>query len=120
MTSAHRDGQATATRDLDRAVLAVSEAIVSHGDWPARFHELAGPLHQVVRFDHLTLFLHDAARSASRAALAPLGRRFPRGASGQFPSSFRFALSATRYCPLPCEETHRRLLRRHGPCFGGG
>jgi hypothetical protein len=60
MTSAHRDLQATATGDAYRNLLAVSGAIVSHRDLPARFHELAGLLHQVVRFDHLTLFLHDA------------------------------------------------------------
>jgi len=62
MTSAHLDGKATATDDAYRALLAVSGATVSHHDLPSLFHELAGLLHQVVRFDHLTLFLHDAAR----------------------------------------------------------
>ena len=69
MTSAHHDGQATATGDAYRALLAVSVATVSHRDLPALFHELAGLLHQGVRFDSLTLFLHDAERSAPRAAL---------------------------------------------------
>ncbi len=50
---------------------------------------------------------------------APPWRRFPRGAFGLFPGPFRSAPSATRYEPLPCEETHRRPLRLHGPCFGG-
>ncbi len=45
--------------------------------------------------------------------------RFQCGASRLFPSSPRSALSATRYRSLPCEDTHRKQLRRHGPCFGG-
>ena len=61
MTGAHFDGQATAAGDRYRALLAVSEAIVSHRDLAALFHELAGRLHQVVRFDYLALVLHEAA-----------------------------------------------------------
>ena len=71
MTTAHTDGQATATSDPYRALLAVSEAIVSHRDWPTLFHELAGLLHPVVRFDDPSLFLPDAARSAPGGACAP-------------------------------------------------
>ena len=119
MTSAHHDGQATATGDAYRALLAVSGTTVWHRDLLALFHELAGLLHQVVRFDYLTLFLHDAARSAPRAAPALPEWRFQCGASRLFPSSPRSNLSATGYRPLPCEETHRRRLRRHGPCFRG-
>ena len=55
MTSTHLDGQATASYDPYRALLAVSEAIVSHRDLSALFHELAGRLHHVVRFDYLSL-----------------------------------------------------------------
>jgi hypothetical protein len=44
-----------------RALLAVSEAIVSHRDLSTLFQELAGRLHHVVRFDYLVLFLHEAA-----------------------------------------------------------
>ena len=117
MTTAHIDGQVTATSDPYRALLAGSEASASHRDLPALVHELTGLLHEVVRFDYLTLFLHDAARSAPRAAPAPPERRFPRGASGLFPSSSRFAPSTTRYQSLPCEGTYRRQRRRHGLCF---
>src|SRR5580704_9520718 len=60
MTSADLDGQATAVDDRYRALLAVSEAIVSHRDLSALFHELAGRLQQVVRFDFLGLYLHQA------------------------------------------------------------
>ncbi len=49
-----------------QALLAVSEAIVSHRDLPAVFHELAGRLHQVVRFDYLGLALHDATNNTMR------------------------------------------------------
>src|SRR5208337_2400086 len=66
MTAAHGDGQATASCELYRALLAVSEAIVSHRDLSALFHELAGRLHQVVRFDYLGLFLHEAASHTMR------------------------------------------------------
>ena len=41
---ANSDGQTTATEDRYRALLAVSEAIASHRDLPALFHELAGQL----------------------------------------------------------------------------
>src|ERR1700737_176610 len=51
MTGAGVDGQAAAADDRYRALLAVSEAIVSHRDLAALFHELAGRLHQVGRFD---------------------------------------------------------------------
>jgi hypothetical protein len=120
MTSAQLDGRATATGDSFRALLAVSEAIVAHHDFAVLFHELAGLLHHVVCFDYPTLFLHDAARSAPRAAPAPPRRRFPGGASRPFPSSPHSNLSATRYRSLPCEETHRKPRRQHGPCFRGG
>src|SRR5437016_12552775 len=49
-----------------RALLAVSEAIVSHRDLSALFHELADRLHQVVRFDYLALHLPEAASNTMR------------------------------------------------------
>jgi formate hydrogenlyase transcriptional activator len=66
MTSLRFDGQAAATGDRYRALLAVSEAIASHRDLPALFHELAGRLHPVVRFDYLALMLHEAASNTLR------------------------------------------------------
>src|ERR1700722_19428446 len=47
-------------------LLEVAEAIVSHRDLPGLFHDLAGRLHRVVRFDYLALVLHDAATSRMR------------------------------------------------------
>ena len=60
------EGQETATADLHRALLAVSEAIVLHRDLSALFHELAGRLHRVVQFDGLALVLHEAAGNIMR------------------------------------------------------
>jgi formate hydrogenlyase transcriptional activator len=61
MSVTDSDGQATATEERYRALLAVSEAIASYRDLPALFHELAGQLVQVVRFDALALVLHETA-----------------------------------------------------------
>jgi len=66
MREAHVDGQATATADRHRALLAVSEAIVSHRDLPTLFQELAGRLHQVVQCDGLALVLHEATSNTMR------------------------------------------------------
>src|SRR5246500_4623242 len=66
MASAPSDAQAQSADQRYRALLAVSEAIVSHRDLPALFRELAGRLHQVVRFDYLALVLHEAATTTMR------------------------------------------------------
>jgi formate hydrogenlyase transcriptional activator len=64
-----------------RALLSVSEAIVSHRDLHALFHELLGRLQHVVRFDHLALVLHDAASDTLRLHVLesadPLPARLP-------------------------------------------
>ena len=52
------------------ALLAVAEAIVSHRDLPSLFHDLAGRLKQAVRFDYLTLVLHDTATNTMRLQVA--------------------------------------------------
>src|SRR5439155_427056 len=78
MTSAHSDAQATDDGERYRALLAVSEAIVSHRDLSALFHELAGRLRQVVRFDYLGLYLHQAEDNALRLhVLEPPGTVLP-------------------------------------------
>src|SRR5260370_4981262 len=66
MASALSDAQARPADQRYLGLLAVSEAIVSHRDLPALFHELAGRLHQVVRFDYLVLTLHDATSNTMR------------------------------------------------------
>jgi formate hydrogenlyase transcriptional activator len=66
MIRAQSDGQASDTGDQYRALLAVSAAIVSHRDLSALFHDLGGRLQQVVRFDYLSLVLHEAATNTMR------------------------------------------------------
>jgi hypothetical protein len=96
MENPQRDAQARFADDRYRALLAASEAIVSHRDLSALFHELAGGLHQVARFNYLALLLHEAARNTLRLhvleaceptpALAPSGRpcwRHPGGWCGR-------------------------------------
>jgi formate hydrogenlyase transcriptional activator len=66
MTKAQFDGPKTIIEDRYQALLAVSAAIVAHRDLSALFHDLAGQLQQVVRFDYLTLVLHEAATNTMR------------------------------------------------------
>ncbi len=47
-------------------MLAVSEAIVSHRDLSALFHELGGLLQPVASFDYLALVLHESATDTMR------------------------------------------------------
>src|SRR5579883_715029 len=62
MTIAHTDRQATGTGERYQALLAVSEAILSHRDLATLLHELASQLDNVVRFECLALVLHEAGR----------------------------------------------------------
>jgi formate hydrogenlyase transcriptional activator len=73
MSIADSKGQATATEDRYRALLAVSEAIASYRDLPALFHELAGQLVQVAHFDALSVVLHDAAANTMRLHVLETG-----------------------------------------------
>jgi formate hydrogenlyase transcriptional activator len=66
MSGAPQDEEVTTTRDQFRALFAVSDAIASQRDLPALFHELAGRLGRVARFDALSLVLHDAATDTMR------------------------------------------------------
>ncbi|MCB9865494.1 MAG: sigma 54-interacting transcriptional regulator [Phycisphaerales bacterium] len=72
------DRQNAATEQRYRALLAVSQAIASHRELATLFHELASQLVQVVRYDYLSLVLHDATSDlmrlhvlGSRQAVAP-------------------------------------------------
>ncbi len=49
-----------------QALLEVAEAIALHRDLGELFHDLAGRLHRVVKFDYLNLVLHDATRNVMR------------------------------------------------------
>jgi len=65
--STHPNGVETlSTGRKYSTLLEVAEAIVTHRDLPALFHDLAGRLHRVVHFDYLALVLHDGATNAMR------------------------------------------------------
>jgi formate hydrogenlyase transcriptional activator len=66
MQNTRRNGQALPVGDQYRALLAVSEAIVSTRDLVTLFHALADRLRLVVPFDGLALILHDAATDSTR------------------------------------------------------
>src|SRR5438309_8169462 len=66
MGDLERDGRELSACRQYRTLLAVSEAIVSHRDLATLFHDLAGRLHLVVRFDYLACLLHDAASNTMR------------------------------------------------------
>jgi formate hydrogenlyase transcriptional activator len=66
MPGAQLNKDAGATPDQYRALFAVSDAIASHRDREALFHELAVRLAQVVTFDVLSLVLYDEANNIMR------------------------------------------------------
>jgi formate hydrogenlyase transcriptional activator len=66
MVDPPRSGHALSAGQEYRTLLAVGEAIASHRDLHALFHDLTGRLQQVVRFDYLILALHDAANNTMR------------------------------------------------------
>src|ERR1700726_1311745 len=66
METAPLNPQAPSTDHKYQALLAVSEAIVSHRELSALFHELAGRVQQVVHFDYLGLALHEATSNTLR------------------------------------------------------
>jgi formate hydrogenlyase transcriptional activator len=66
MGDREQDNREMAAHQQYRTLLAVTQAIVSHRDLPALCHDLAGRLHQVVRFDYLSLVLHEPATNTMR------------------------------------------------------
>jgi formate hydrogenlyase transcriptional activator len=66
MSDLAADGPELSARQQYRTLLAVSQAIVSHRDLETLFHELGVRLHQVARFDFLSLVLHEAATNTMR------------------------------------------------------
>ena len=80
MTAAHVDAPDSASDEPYRALLAVSEAIVSHRDLSALFHELPAGFTRWCALTVLGLVLHEAASQTMRLHIlegrdppAPLG-----------------------------------------------
>jgi formate hydrogenlyase transcriptional activator len=66
MSDLPRNAHALSSGQEYRTLLAVAEAILSHRDLHALFHDLTARLQQVVCFDYLILVLHDAANNTIR------------------------------------------------------
>jgi len=71
--------RAAATEDRYRALLAVSEAIVTHRDLRTLFKLLAGQLAPLVHFDALSLVLHDFATDTMRLHILETGESISSG-----------------------------------------
>jgi formate hydrogenlyase transcriptional activator len=80
-----REEPTAACSERYRTLLAVSEAVVSHRDLHALFHDLAGRLQQVVRFDYLVLVLHDAADNMMRRHILESANSSPVQVPGALP-----------------------------------
>lgn len=66
ISPARGEGLPDGRQDQYRALFAVSNAIASHRDLSALFHELAARLARVVQFDALSVVLHDPATGTMR------------------------------------------------------
>ncbi|OPZ18362.1 MAG: Formate hydrogenlyase transcriptional activator [candidate division BRC1 bacterium ADurb.BinA364] len=77
MSKLSNHAQAVPSHEIYRALLAASEAIVSHRDLTALFHELAGRLRQVARYDALSLVLHDAPTDTMRLHILETAESVP-------------------------------------------
>src|SRR5713226_7263318 len=84
MGNLERDGLDLSACQQYTTLLAVSEAIVSHRDLATLFHDLAGRLHRVVRFDYLGCVLHDATSNTMRLHVLETTEPIP----SQAPRSF--------------------------------
>src|SRR5216684_7801697 len=85
MGKLERDGQELSACRQYQTLLAVSEAIVSHRDLATLFHDLAGRLHLVLRFDYLACVLHDATNNTMRLHVLETTEPIPAEAPRTFP-----------------------------------
>jgi len=106
-----------------QALLAVSEVIVSHRELSALLHELAGRLHQVVRFDYLDLALHDATSNTMRPRVLEGTEPAPLPSSAVLPleedpaGSVWQTQQARIFSNVPEEKRWPRALER-AKCYG--
>ena len=85
MSTPTYDPCAESPEKLYGTLLDVAESIAVHRDLPELFHDLAGKLHSIVRFDFISLILHDSERDVMRLhiletirpARAPVGYECP-------------------------------------------
>src|ERR1700719_943257 len=86
MGDLERNGQQSSAWRQYQTLLAGSQAIVSHRDLGTLFHDLAGRLHLVVRFDYLACTLHDATSNTMRLHVLETTEPIPAQAPGPFRS----------------------------------
>jgi formate hydrogenlyase transcriptional activator len=106
--------------DQYRALLAVSDALMSHRDLSALFHDLAGRLRQVVEFEFLVLHLHDAVNNTMRLCFQeeshpnppPPGTSFPVEGS---PPGWVWQTQQALVVPNVAEETRWPWFIAHLP-----
>jgi formate hydrogenlyase transcriptional activator len=79
MTDANGEGRVINTGDRYQALLAISEAIISHRDLSSLFHDLGGQLDRVVHFDYLALVLKDVGASTMRLHILETAEPIPPG-----------------------------------------
>jgi hypothetical protein len=77
MTDADVRGQVTPTDDCYEALLATSQAIISHRGLSPLFHDLAGQLSRVVHFNFLAVVLHECATDMMRLHVLETGEAVP-------------------------------------------
>ena len=110
MGDIERDCQTCAGRQYV-ALLAVSEAIVSHRELRDAVHDLAGRLRHLVRFDRLVLAVHEAAGNSLRLNILDLADPAPPMA-GQGPPVDKSPVSVVRQTevtlttPTAAEHSH--------------
>jgi formate hydrogenlyase transcriptional activator len=85
MDDLSRNGHAFSSAQEYRILLAVADAIGSHRDLQALFHDLTGRLQQVVHFDYLILVLHDPANNTMRRHILETSDPSPIQASSALP-----------------------------------
>src|SRR5438034_10932979 len=73
-----------ATCQQYQTLLAVAEAMVAHRDLKALLHDLAGRLHEVVRFDIVVLVRHDAENNLMHRHVFDTVEPLPAGAPVAF------------------------------------
>src|SRR5438105_924315 len=84
MGNLERNGQELSACQQYQTLLAVSEAIVSHRDVATLFHDLAGRLHLMLRFDYLACVLHDATSNTMRLHVLETTEPIPAQASRSY------------------------------------
>jgi formate hydrogenlyase transcriptional activator len=116
------EGGVSACRQYE-TLLAVSEAIISHRDLGTLFHDLAGRLHLMVRFDYLACVLHDATSNTMRLhtleTTEPIPTQAPRPTSvEEDPAGIVLQTQHPKIVSNVARESHWPQLQERAKPFG--